>query len=351
MYEYPKWIVFQLLERCNLKCKMCYEWGENGSYFEKQNLNELDISVVKRVINECSMKNSYFELFGGEPLLYSHFEDVLYEVNKVNATIDIPTNGTLLNQHSDVLIKFPPKRIWVSIDGPEQYNDTQRGKGVFQKAINGIKNVHEKKLKKGSLYPEIGVTMVVTPDNYLSIEQLFRYELDPKMFDWFSIEFQLYITEDIYCQYNKLLKNEFNLSESMCAKGLIRNTDIFNKIDVSKLISQINNVKKHCLENDIKLIGYPKIIEEDNLNNFYSGNWHNMDEKKKRCSLPWIYAEISATGNVSPCHTFYDYSIGNIYNNSMKEIWNGEKAKAYRKVINKNMLPICVACSRYYSDI
>ena len=167
MYEYPKWIVFQLLERCNLKCKMCYEWGENGSYFEKQNLNELDISVVKRVINECSMKNSYFELFGGEPLLYSHFEDVLYEVNKVNATIDIPTNGTLLNQHSDVLIKFPPKRIWVSIDGPEQYNDTQRGKGVFQKAINGIKNVHEKKLKKGSLYPEIGVTMVVTPDNYL----------------------------------------------------------------------------------------------------------------------------------------------------------------------------------------
>jgi len=351
MYEYPRWIVFQLLEQCNLRCKMCYEWGENGSYFEKKDLKQLDIEVVKRVIQECSVVNPYFELFGGEPLLYPHIEEVLYEINKANCKVDIPTNGTLLSQYTDILLKYPPKRIWVSIDGPEEYNDSQRGKGVFQKAINGVKKLHEEKLKRGSKYPEIGATMVVTPDNYLAIEQLFRNELNPEMFDWFSIEFQLYITDDIYSKYRQLLKKEFNISESLCAKGLVRNPDMFKTIDIDKLISQINIIKKHCSENNINLIGYPKVIEADNLKSFYSAHWDKMAERKKHCSLPWVYAEISATGNVSNCHTFYDYSIGNINNNTMKEIWNGEEAKKYRKVIKKNMLPICVACSRYYSDI
>ena len=39
IYEYPRWIVFQLLEKCNLRCKMCYEWGESGSYLDKNDLN------------------------------------------------------------------------------------------------------------------------------------------------------------------------------------------------------------------------------------------------------------------------------------------------------------------------
>ncbi len=28
----PSWLVIQLLERCNLRCNMCYEWGESGAY-------------------------------------------------------------------------------------------------------------------------------------------------------------------------------------------------------------------------------------------------------------------------------------------------------------------------------
>ena len=39
---HPKWIVIQLEERCNLRCKMCYEWGDNGSYLGKEKLVSLD---------------------------------------------------------------------------------------------------------------------------------------------------------------------------------------------------------------------------------------------------------------------------------------------------------------------
>lgn len=351
MHKYPRWIVFQLLEACNLRCKMCYEWGENGSYFEKENLKQLDIEIVKNVIRECSVVEPYFELFGGEPLLYPHLEEVLCEINKINGKVDIPTNGTLLGKYAQLLVKYPPRRIWISIDGTQEYNDAQRGKGVFQRAVKGIDALHREKLKQGSHYPEIGVTMVVTPDNYLSVEQLFVHELDPSMFDWYSVEFQLYITDNMYTRYNRLLKDEFNLPDSIYAKGLIRDPEMFQSIDIDRLMVQIERVKKHCAENNINLIGYPKVIEKDNLRSFYTAQWDDMKEKKARCSLPWAYVEISASGDVSPCHTFYDYSIGNINDNTMYEIWNGDRLKEYRKVIRKGMLPICVACSRYYSDI
>jgi MoaA/NifB/PqqE/SkfB family radical SAM enzyme len=43
-FSYPQWITLQLIDACNLRCKMCYEWGENGSYHaRKSTLLKLDV--------------------------------------------------------------------------------------------------------------------------------------------------------------------------------------------------------------------------------------------------------------------------------------------------------------------
>lgn len=46
--SYPRWIVLQLLEECNLRCKMCYEWGLEGPYKSKKTLAQLDPDLIKR---------------------------------------------------------------------------------------------------------------------------------------------------------------------------------------------------------------------------------------------------------------------------------------------------------------
>ena len=43
----PAWLVIQLLERCNLRCNMCYEWGESGAYKALPGLAELDLDVSR----------------------------------------------------------------------------------------------------------------------------------------------------------------------------------------------------------------------------------------------------------------------------------------------------------------
>lgn len=54
--------------------------------------------------------------------------------------------------------------------------------------------------------------------------------------------------------------------------------------------------------------------------------------KKTACPLPFYMTSISFNGQVSACNDDWAYfhQLGDITKNSMKEIWNGEKYKAFR---------------------
>ncbi len=73
--RYPATVILHLTETCNLRCRICYYWGETGAYSragagEKPKI--LDLELVKEVIKELGSSRSkpWYSLFGGEPLTY-----------------------------------------------------------------------------------------------------------------------------------------------------------------------------------------------------------------------------------------------------------------------------------------
>src|SRR5205807_8685021 len=94
----PSWVVLQLVEACNLRCTMCYEWGETGAYHDKPTLASLDLDVALRIVRECLPARPYFELFGGEPLLHPGIWDVISAIRTGGCELAFPTNGTLLEE-------------------------------------------------------------------------------------------------------------------------------------------------------------------------------------------------------------------------------------------------------------
>ncbi|BCJ93732.1 hypothetical protein acsn021_13010 [Anaerocolumna cellulosilytica] len=350
-FNYPKWLVFQVTQRCNLRCKMCYEWGESGSYFEKPELMDLDIQAAKKVIEELAQHNPYYELFGGEPLMYQHIEELLMTFKKYDCKVDIPTNGTLLKKYAKTMVDNQVRRIWVSIDGPEEFNDNQRGHGVYQKAVEGLNEIYRIREEQGSTYPLLGVTMVVTPYNYKTIYSFFTEEIDYTLLDNISVEFQLYITEARYNKCLTFMEEEFSQSSFLGASGLVRELADFKDIDIDELMGQVLKLRNFCEEKNINMIGYPKTMEKENLMHFYQGEWDEMKDKRNKCSFPWIYMEVSANGDVSPCHTFYEMKVGNIYEQGIMDIWKGERFQEFRKKLRNKVSPVCCACSRYYSDL
>ena len=135
----PQSIVLHLTETCNLRCKMCYFWGENGAYKQAKGAKPkvMDFELAKKIINDLasSKPKPWYSLFGGEPLTYPYLEELCLAIQEKGSFFEISTNGTLISEHAKMLVRTGVGQVKVSIDGPKDVNDKQRGKGSYDKAI------------------------------------------------------------------------------------------------------------------------------------------------------------------------------------------------------------------------
>jgi len=122
------------LEKCNLRCKMCYTKKTSNILSEKQILD-----FIFRYKKEVEVKVVTF--CGGEVMTLAYFPHLVNTLTEKGIFIQIITNGTidkLKEINSPNLIK-----LIISLDGPESYHDLNRGKGMFQKSIALLKKARQ----------------------------------------------------------------------------------------------------------------------------------------------------------------------------------------------------------------
>jgi radical SAM protein with 4Fe4S-binding SPASM domain len=237
------------------------------------------------------------------------------------------------------LTTYPSDRFWISLDGPPEINDAQRGKGVFAKAVRGIDKLYALRQAKGLKEPQIGISTVITPTNYRYLEEFFFDALDISKLDCISLELQAYLTERDHHDYVGVLRREFVCDPAQ-----------FADIDAGLIARQVKRISEYCREHGKFINTYPKMITEENVRKYFSADWFSMSGVKKRCPFPWISAEINANGDVTSCHAFYDLTLGNVNEMSIQEIWQGEKYEQYRRYLRKHLLPICQSCCLFYNE-
>jgi radical SAM protein with 4Fe4S-binding SPASM domain len=77
-----------------------------------------------------------------------------------------------------------------------------------------------------------------------------------------------------------------------------------------------------------------------------------VDKSAVACTLPWEVMTIAWNGDVVPCCYDYDAKVvlGNMKEQSLSDIWNGEKLQAIRMefIENKVTNPLCKKCEKLY---
>ena len=128
-----------LSEKCNLKCKHCYQEGKDcSSYIDLQSFSVL-MKQFKSLTQYTGCDNMTMNLTGGEPLLFKNILDYIdvarsYGVGKIR----LLTNGLLLNRELLQQLKTRDIRIQVSIEGTRECNDFIRGQGTYDKILKTI---------------------------------------------------------------------------------------------------------------------------------------------------------------------------------------------------------------------
>jgi radical SAM protein with 4Fe4S-binding SPASM domain len=331
---------------------MCYFWGDTGVYSRydsKRKPKVLDFDVLKRLIRDLTPAKPSYSLFGGEPLTYPYLEELIHEVKNANSMIDTPTNGTLLEKHSPMLVRTGFDSVRVSLDGPREINDAQRLNGSYDRAIKGIETLHREKIKEGTKKPVLGIIYTVTSENYLSIEEFFLESLDLSYIQRVTIQMQNFLTKEMGDSYAQFLKSEFGIESDDYWRSMVRSPADFEKIDLDELTRQVNEVRNQLGKLGKNYILLPPTFSPENLKAYLAAEWYKMAHSYQSCFVTCVSTDITASGDVAPCHVFYDLTMGNLNDRSIVDIWNSEKYKKFRSYMKHNtFMPICHGCCILY---
>jgi radical SAM protein with 4Fe4S-binding SPASM domain len=144
--DFNFFIQWHLTERCNLRCRHCYQ--------ERRNVQEMTANEVKREIDGATQMFQAWEeehgirvspsihFTGGEPLLYKGLWDVVAYSKAKGYGVAMMTNGCLITKdRAKRASSLGISDIQVSLEGPPELHASIRGRGSFSAAAKGVEHL------------------------------------------------------------------------------------------------------------------------------------------------------------------------------------------------------------------
>ncbi|MCK9612248.1 MAG: radical SAM protein [Bacteroidales bacterium] len=142
--KYPRYMQFELSNRCNLECIMCSSENSSAIARTKHNISERLYPYDDNFINELEEFIPYLEsanFLGGEPFLIPIYYKIWDAIIKINpdCNIIVQTNGTVLNDKIKELLNSGNYTVNVSIDSLVKNNFEQiRKNAAFEVTYNNL---------------------------------------------------------------------------------------------------------------------------------------------------------------------------------------------------------------------
>ena len=304
-----------LTSECNINCIMCERKSNNFT---------LPRQTLEQIIGFFPYLDSIMWQ-GGEVFMVDYFKDFFEQASKFpQLAQEINTNGLLITQEWSEAIAKANTRMIFSIDSTDKDTYEYIRKGArFEVLIRNIIALKEairkyKKTESGNI-----INVVVMRCNYKELDSFIDFAL----------------------QYGFKGLNFMHMIGNSCP-----GEDIFNPPD-----KEAENYLRQSMPEIIKRAGTHGINIACEFASLLSGNRAQPSnevllkpDKSLFCSLPWksLFIDGSQEGKVYP-ECICRVPVGNIFKESLEQIWNNEDMQLYRKKIASNELgdwcnPDCV---------
>jgi Fe-coproporphyrin III synthase len=158
-------VVWNMTQRCNLKCVHCYAHAVEPSNHK----DPISTEQAKAMIDDLAKFGAPVILFsGGEPLVREDLVDLAKYATSTGMRAVISTNGTLITKaKARELKEVGLSYVGISLDGAEAVHDKFRGvTGSYKQALKGVENCQAEGLK-------VGLRFTINKRNASEIPHLF----------------------------------------------------------------------------------------------------------------------------------------------------------------------------------
>ncbi len=338
----PVTIYWSINSVCNLACKMCDVGmaNEDSNFYRNLRIDgsktDFPIDAFKRIIDEVAPFKPMQAITSTEPLLYRPLgEAIAYTVRK-GMKISITTGGYTLINRAEELAEARLSRLCVSIDGPPDLHNSIRGrKNSFERSVEGIKLFREACSRIGHT-AEIYLLCTITSFNYSSLVEFYESVADLPVD---SVGFSIYnfVTHEMAEEHNQRWGDRYRATPN-CIGG----ENDPKQVDSALLFEQTQEVKRLDAEAGKAVFYYD--YDQAGYHRFF----HETDQfmTSRRCMVNWFIAEIIADGTMIPYTRCYHVPFGNVIDQPFFDVWNGEKARAWRKELRKQKrFEACKRCA------
>lgn len=292
---YPIELEIGLTNACNHRCIFCAVdyMGYQPTMF--------DAKILKRRIKEFSEKGIKSIIYAGEgePLLHKDAADIINATKKSGIDAALSTNGVLLTPEvsKDCMTSMTWIRFSTAAITDRTYEKIHRCKsGELQKVLYHMEEaVRVKKDKKAAV--TIGVQLLLLPENKGEVVQMAK-ELKKIGVDYFTVK---------------------PFSQHPQSGNIIQ-------VDYQEMLGIEKELGKLATE-EFKIYFRAHAMQKLACKREYS-----------QClALPFM-VYIDAKGNLWPCIVFMgkkELSYGNLYEETLEEIWEGERRKGLAEYFSK----------------
>ncbi len=278
---------------CNARCIYCAHAKQDHGVFE----GNMPIELMDRILSDSKgfpHKYKVMEMFSfGESLCNTNLEQMISMAKRADVTekINFTTNGLLLTkQKIDDIILAGTDIIRISLQGldADAYWETCRVKVDYDEFLSNLKYLYENKGNCSVRMKIADLAIANVPDGKKRFEELFG--------------------------------------------------PIADSIFIERIIPMYADVDYNAINSDIH-------------NNAINGRESIPQKEVHRvCNRPFYRLRVAADGKVTAacCDIPNDFYYGNIYENSLVDLWNGKRRRDLLKMQlegNRFYHPICKNCT------
>ncbi len=309
----PEQVVIDITNRCNEKCIGCWLYSpllknnSNGQWLKK----EIDFLTARRLIDELSDLGTKIIRFtgGGEPFMHPNLMDLIEYTKAKGLKCCLTTNFSLVDEDKirkliDLEVDELAVSLWAASEETYKKTHPNSQEDMFERINKNLRYLTSRKKSK----PFVTLCNVICNLNYKEVEEMFRFALDMQVD---AVYFTLIDTID--GATDALILNEKETGEVLKMTRIIRN-------------------RHHELAQDkkIELDYFDGFIARLKEKSGLTGNYDRQRVNQIPCYAGWIFTRVLADGAIAPCCRAVKKIMGNINEQTFKDIWMSPPYNEFR---------------------
>lgn len=304
--SYPRRLVFELTNACNLNCVMC---GRNAADFKP---TMFDMEVFRSFEPLMDTVEEVTLMGWGEPTIHPHFNEMLEIINRHSARKYFCSNGMNLKKIKDAIFDYKVDVFAVSLDGAsDETNGRIRRGSKIEQITEDLKDIVRIKKERGLKYPWINFVFCAMQSNIRELPDLVR------------------------------LAAEIGIEEVKVVYLTVFGQDLMNESlwGYDDLVHEVFEEAIRVGDELGVVLKLPHYVGED-----VAG-----EKLHKDCFVAWRDFFLGSDGYVRPCMStpvqFFQFDK----DKSFMEIWNAPEYQTYRRIVN-NQEEMDQPCRRCYQS-